>query len=238
MGHALDIPEIAFHLGPFLNPRSLIESILVSRQWHQNFLPSLWTNIGFNEALQTPQPSVECIQRYQGLVRQLSLGSLSVATQLTLFQATFPRLTSLTIRLPVQATSMTEDPVEDFIRRHRLSLRELTLQLPSLEAMNESNAEHGLESPSFWNLVLATGDKNDCQLGESYPLKSLTLDNVILEWAKMDKISGLWDVLRNLESRNARPLVTYDLSVDPSTGFHSNDWNYHSTIESDQREVG
>ncbi|KAG0012962.1 hypothetical protein BGZ82_002338, partial [Podila clonocystis] len=214
MTHALEVHEIAIQIRSFLTRKHLHACILVSRRWHEAFVPFLWEKTQLKEYYVFPKPGDVLL--HKNLVRYLSYTAFSAVNAVAYHQVTFPNLVSFrTHFLPWTQWSKDErtlwkkqNPIEGFLERHSPNLQSLTLDshFDELKDETDEDLEH-----SIWRVILATrqsidtsssvsNDGHDCPRGFSFPLRSLTLNRVTFHWRELDACNGIWELLKNLDS--------------------------------------
>ena len=237
--------EIALHVGSFLNKRTIHNCVLVSHQWHQSFLPSLWNNVSLNGIYRSMYPPPETVALHRRLIRYLAYGEMPAAERLPRYQVTFPEVVALRLHyLPWSPWSNEErsvwnerDPTEDFLKRHRPFLRSLTLDSHFDELKDETagDLDH-----SIWRMIVAANTNyNDSRDGDGdgddhehfkrrrynsvQSLRSLSLHRVTFHWREMDACPGLWDLLKNLETLKIQiwsyariPVEAFSQNISPS----------------------
>ncbi|KAI8346123.1 hypothetical protein B0O80DRAFT_247389 [Mortierella sp. GBAus27b] len=124
--HPLDLLDILSFVVLYVRSRDLPNCLLVSRTWHQAFLPFVWKDIALDK------PSEAAVQVHRHLVRRLEVRHHSSHLD-TLH---LPNLDSISVDCPSQ------DAVIPFIMRHpTLNCIELTSNIMDIDA-------------TFWNTLL------------------------------------------------------------------------------------
>ncbi|KAI8346121.1 hypothetical protein B0O80DRAFT_247375 [Mortierella sp. GBAus27b] len=124
--HPLDLLDILSFVALYVRSRDLPNCLLVSRTWHQAFLPFVWKDIALDE------PSEAAVQVHRHLVRRLEIQHNSGHLD-TLH---LPNLDIVSVYCPSQ------DPIVPFIMRH-----------PTLNCIELPSNIMGIDA-TFWNTLL------------------------------------------------------------------------------------
>jgi len=220
--HPLDIPEVALHLGAFLDSRSLLECILVSRPWYQAFLPTLWRTVCLPSfgVRGHPVSSLwsDVLQQHGHLIHELNAINLFPNETIRLVEVLdVPNLQNVILCVSTQRHGEAHRRLKSFLRRHQDSLQSLTLLYGQigLPWSRSPEREH-----SVWNLVLDAlgGNNNNYRYNNTFVgrntdrsekggdhtrqrLRSLTVDGALVYWQEeLDACPGIWEFLRNLDT--------------------------------------
>ncbi|GJJ71517.1 hypothetical protein EMPS_03867 [Entomortierella parvispora] len=211
MTHPLDIPEIAHQVGSYLNRKTLFACVLVSHPWHQSFLPLLWSDCSGNRTAAHGRPFFSEVEKNRHFIRHLSTSYLETDVALKCYRIDFPRLVRLTVGIrplslgPITYTSSRKKSsslpiINNFIRRHQKTLQSLCIYVEPPGHLEWSKEKPFLELRSIWSLVLSTqAAQGSVNLGQQR-LRSLTLRGIEINWDELEACSGLWDILRELDT--------------------------------------
>jgi len=72
----LHLPEIRTHLGQFLSKESLLSCILVCREWHDAFYPSLWLDTRIHPSFGNPDLPPDLVLKNSHYIRMITLNHM------------------------------------------------------------------------------------------------------------------------------------------------------------------
>ncbi|GJJ71456.1 hypothetical protein EMPS_03806 [Entomortierella parvispora] len=129
--HALDLPELVAYLAPYLSQKSLINCIRVSQQWHDAFVPHLWSTFRVTVPSTRSLFTLSSLDTHAPCVRDICFKDLSVASDSTFFNLSFPYLQTLSLSFAAYRTDRAlRAAAFEFLQRHQGQLRALSLLKP------------------------------------------------------------------------------------------------------------
>ncbi|KAG0088699.1 hypothetical protein BGZ93_005171 [Podila epicladia] len=174
----LDIPELLGFVCVFLTPHDLLQCVLVSRQWHLLFIPSLWSNIHIknkaqfdrfahsraHETLTAECSSPPLLARHGHYIRSIHTAFYSLLCPLlkdyvscaSLTKLEFPANTTFTnpILTPRSDTILTSTPKESALARLSLEIPEISETSTRESQAVEYRQQPTTQSHSFDEAVL------------------------------------------------------------------------------------
>jgi len=191
----LEIPEIANMMAPYLEGEDLASCVLVSKSWHDTFLPLRWrvVRVGMTCKRATGRyalfgPNRDSVNRYRHLIQDLSL----VRERQGLDEYDYPKVRRLAVDT-IYSTPSVNHITMDFAK-----------STPLLVDLKMANVYH--THPAFWE-----------KLSEHPHLRTLTISDMRIE---PDDTPGLWKTCMKLESLQMDHVSIEDTGRPRNVGFY------------------